>query len=781
MQTINRLNPGIKTGLTILLIGSAVLFGYETVPPGGSTFVPSSITWKDKAITPAEAGLLPVPQHVKLSANTFVIDDTWFYTQSGPGANPAATETLLAGLLEHGIRIRPATGNKMAKHTIHLNVQAGSVAIGKATDTNRVALEIQAYKLVLSPDKIIITANAPQGLFYGVQTLLQLAGATRGHALPAGEITDWPNLEVRMIYWDDAHHLEKITALKRIIRQCAFYKINAFAIKLEGHFQFKSAPAIVEPYALTPDEYQALTDYAKKYFVELVPYLDAPAHVAFILKHREYRNLRLFPDNNYQFSVTNPGTQKLLKGMFADLLAANKGGHYVLLSTDEAYYTGKNGDEVAAAKALGGNGKLLARFIREMADELHRQGRTVIFWGEYPLVPDDIPGLPAHLVNGVYSKDVAAFYRANGMRQFIYTSTQGVEPLFPNYYPSLTKDTSFQNISDRSVNRVAGLLKDISMAISENLSSFMGMIVAGWGDAGLHPETFWLGYATGTAAGWNHVDQTADSLSSRFYRSFYGPEQKDMKRVYELLSSQAVFYDNSWDEIDSDLRSPILGSHLEIFATPKSATDQAIPMLPVPAALTLAVNDSWDTANRIRLERVNDAMPYNTELMDLLEEINKTPGQKKYNIEVLNSVAALCRQNLTMLQALSQISKQLQRASVEAATKPARAVALIDSALLRVAGIKNERNKTLAFVEQVWFKDWQPLVAEANGRRFLSAVDNIKDHQPGRTIDLGYLIYRQLHYPMDAWAAGVVQARNAFAQKNGLPASSFKLDWKSYK
>ena len=88
-----------------------------------------------------------------------------------------------------------------------------------------------------------ITANASEGLFYGVQTLVQLMRHRDGVlSLPQGRITDWPDLPRRHIYWDDAHHLDRLPELKRAVRQASFYKINGFAIKLEGHFQFKSAP-----------------------------------------------------------------------------------------------------------------------------------------------------------------------------------------------------------------------------------------------------------------------------------------------------------------------------------------------------------------------------------------------------------------------------------------------------------------------------------------------------------------------------------------------------------
>ena len=83
----------------------------------------------------------------------------------------------------------------------------------------------------------------------------------------------------------------------------------------EGHFQYASAPAAVEPYALSPGEFQELTDYGLRYHVQVIPYLDGPAHIAFILKHPEYAGLREYPESNYELCVTNPDSYKLLFGM----------------------------------------------------------------------------------------------------------------------------------------------------------------------------------------------------------------------------------------------------------------------------------------------------------------------------------------------------------------------------------------------------------------------------------------------------------------------------------
>jgi N-acetyl-beta-hexosaminidase len=283
--------------------------------------------------------VLPSPQKVRLSANDFEFTHSW-RLEPGAGIKPAdmSVQSLREQLQERFQFKLDGSGNAAA---VHLVVAPNTVTVGATTNANRAAIAEQAYRIQLTSESVTITGNTATGLFYGVQTLVQLLKPEHGKLwLPEGEIEDWPDLELRIMYWDDAHHLEHLDALKAALRQASFYKINGFAIKLEGHFQYQHAPAIVEPYALTPAELQELTDYGLQYHVELIPYLDGPSHDSFILKHPEYAKLREYPDNNYEFCVTNPETYRLFEGMFEDLLAANKGSRHFVLSTDEAYYVG---------------------------------------------------------------------------------------------------------------------------------------------------------------------------------------------------------------------------------------------------------------------------------------------------------------------------------------------------------------------------------------------------------------------------------------------------------
>ncbi len=777
-----------------------------------------SVGYSQKSVGSSDSGahsgfnnLLPVPQQVSFSEQLFFLNDSWFidFTTNIQEDDPAL-RSLISELNDRfniKIRLQETAKKNNSRQIIRMTVKEGSVLIGKATDKNRAALQKQAYRLKLNSAEIAITANAPNGLFYGVQTLLQLVKSEKGQAfLPEGEIVDWPDIDLRMIYWDDAHHLERFDAMKRAIRQASYYKINAFALKLEGHFQFENAKPIVEPYAYTPAEYQELTDYAKAHYVELVPYLDAPAHISFILKHPEYADLRTFPNSNYEFSVTNPKSDELLLGMFDNLMEANKGGKYILFSTDEAYYVGKSESEKKRSEELGGDGIMYAEYITRIGNKLHEKGRTVIIWTEYPLTPSDIRLLPSHLVNGVYA---ARFYARNsddiwtpkfkehGMRQLIYNATQGVEPLFPNYYKlpeknPLTGNTSLNltdnelKQSDISKGNVGDVLEGISSSIAAGRSDFMGVVVAAWGDSGLNPETFWLGYAACSAAGWNSKSMTSKDLTNRFFNSFYGNKTVSMENVYRLLSTQAEFYDKSWEWSSSQNRTPIFGRSIKIFGNDKgafeepiTAQDQTLPALPVPSATDLSLNTDWNSKNKERLLAAEEFLMENNELMNLLQENLIRVDYQHYNLQVLRSVAQLCRQNLNMLLDLQRVNDFLNLSYSIASTNPAVAVSLIDQALDQVKKIRDERNEVLQTVTTVWYQDWYPRVAEANGRKYLDQVDDVKDHLPVRTVDMSYLIYRQLKYPLGKWAEEVADARNQFAKRNNLPASTETFKWET--
>jgi hexosaminidase len=723
--------------------------------------------------------VIPEPQEVELQSGVDLRFGPVWSLQSGPGvASGDIAQDSLRDLLKErfGLNAPANTGT-----LVRLEIQPGSITPGKATGADKRAIADQAYRLETSPAGVTITANASEGLFYGVQTLVQLLRPRNGTlSLPQGRITDWPDLPWRHIYWDDAHHLDRLPELKRAVRQASFFKINGFSIKLEGHFQFKSAPALVEPYAMTPAEYQVLTDYALRYHVQLIPYIDGPGHIAFILKHPEYAKYRSFPDSNYELCAVNPEAVKLLSGMFQDLVDANRGGKFVYLSTDEAYYIGLADNpecrEKTAAESLGSVGKLLAQFITKVANPLHEQGRTVIFWGEYPLKPADIAALPAHLINGeVYGPDFDPVFRKHGIRQMIYTSTQGGESrFFPDYF-SLPNARRLHPVPSQ-IDRLADGFREISYQPARSQAELQGAVVAGWADMGLHTETFWLGYATITAAGWHPGSPSVPESASAFYRLFYGDGAVNMDRVYQLMSQQSHFWLDSW-EWGTSLRKPIFGYSYGIYNPKQAVRDQALDLPPAPGA-DLQFDASWTRKNERKLALSDTFLAENDELLGLLHENLRTISLNRYNLEVYVSIAQLYRQNLEMLRDLGRINYLLESAQKAAGEKNAKqAIESLDRALQLAKLIRQQRNTALRDATATWEKSWFPRVLKANGRTFLHDLDDVKDHVPDRTVDNSYLVQRELALPFGAWVEAIRASRNQYARSNGIPLDTQAFDW----
>src|SRR4051812_28027021 len=147
--------------------------------------------------------VLPQPQQSNLTTQDFRFGDNWgLEIGNGVAPNSVAIEALREDLQSRFLVVL----GKSSDEIIHLEVSPGSVKPGNAQDRNGEAIAAQAYRIQLAPRSIRISANSDAGLFYGIETLVQLVKRSKGaYWLPEGEIVDWPDLELRQIYWDDAH------------------------------------------------------------------------------------------------------------------------------------------------------------------------------------------------------------------------------------------------------------------------------------------------------------------------------------------------------------------------------------------------------------------------------------------------------------------------------------------------------------------------------------------------------------------------------------------------
>jgi hypothetical protein len=244
------------------------------------------------------------------------------------------------------------------------------------------------------------------------------------------------------------------------------------------------------------------------------------------------------------------------------------------------------------------------------------------------------------------------------------------------------------------------------------------------------------------------------------------------------MSQGAQSWVDTWESGPST-RKPIWGYSAGIYNPRRPAHDPVLTLPALPGS-DLKFDGSWNTQNARRLQVAADALADNDQLLGLLHENLRTVEWNRYNLEVYISIASLYRQNLEMLLGIGRMCSALNAAQRSAAEgKPQDATESMDRALEIAHSIRRERNEALNNAIATWYKSWMPRVAEANGRKFLHELDDVKDHVPDRTVDMTYLVGRELQLPFGDWVAGIIKARNQYAAAHQLPADSRTFDWQS--
>src|SRR6202012_4556706 len=87
----------------------------------------------------------------------------------------------------------------------------------------------EGYRLTIAAQRITLTGSGA-GVFYGVQTLLQLISGKDKETciLPCVEIEDSPRFAYRGFMLDVARHFYSVDQVKQVLDLMARYKLNTF-------------------------------------------------------------------------------------------------------------------------------------------------------------------------------------------------------------------------------------------------------------------------------------------------------------------------------------------------------------------------------------------------------------------------------------------------------------------------------------------------------------------------------------------------------------------------
>jgi len=693
--------------------------------------------------------VLPAPRKLELRPEVLWITDLdWGLRLSNVDENDIAVRTFASCMKEEhcdDLKIGERKPNYF-----ELAVRPGAVATG--LDPRR---DEQAYRIEVASGQISLVGNGRPGLFYAVQTFLQLM---RGRGVPLGRIIDWPQYEIRAIHWDTKHHQDRMETLKRYLDQAAEFKINAVLYELEDKFAYPSHPVVGAPGAWTTEQLQELVDYALERHIQVIPDVQSPAHMAYVLKHDEFAHLRC-DGSNYQICMDDPEARKLLFDLYDDVCEATRGCRFFHVSTDEVYYAGicetyrkPYNDETRSLTWVD--------YVNAAHEHLSKKGREMIVWGEYPLLPEHVKLLPRTLINGVAGKipEQTEIEHEHGIRQFTYVPMQGSELMFPNYFTHSARD------GRRQKGRLE-TAREEAMAGYRCCKNSIGTFAAAWDDSGLHDECFWLGWAMMGQASWT-PGLGVEQVVADFCDIFYGPEASDLPEVYRDLQYGARFFESTLERLPSKVRGPAYGSWNQKRPVPRSDLTMVPPALPNPD--DLSIEPVFRPRYARALAEAHERLKDNDRLLLRLQANLTRVRRNHHSLEVFLSIACWQRHAIELVLGLAEAEDILVRASEAARERNhERAIELMLEARDNVRALIEDMTTMYQRLKAVWEKSRFEKGRTVDGREFVHIMDDVKDHTADRRPDLSYIISHEENIGLPKWLDGLQQVIRAHSAAHG--------------
>jgi len=258
----------------------------------------------------------------------------------------------------------------------------------------------QGYVLVSEDYNILIEASTPQGLFYGIQTLLQLLNSSQNKlSLNELKVIDYPALEIRGISDDISRgQAPTIKNLKKFIKELSHYKINQYyLVYMQDMFKFTNHPEIGKNRGIySKEDIIELQNYAKKFFIEIIPIFQTIGHWDNILHNPDYWDYGEFPGSN-SLNITNEKIYELLEEMIGELSEAFK-SEYFHIGADESWDVGK----VASKKYVEdvSFGIAYLNHYKRVYDIVKKYGykKVIIYHDIFYKYKDVLEGLPKDMI-----------------------------------------------------------------------------------------------------------------------------------------------------------------------------------------------------------------------------------------------------------------------------------------------------------------------------------------------------------------------------------------------
>ncbi len=284
-------------------------------------------------------------------------------------------------------------------------------------------LKSEGYLLDVSQNGITIKAIDEKGLFYGLQSLVQLIRKkNKIIAVPAYHIQDEPRFAYRGIHLDVARHLFSVQSIKKWLDLLAFYKINTFHWHLTDdqgwRIEIKKYPLLqsvsayrdetlighkrADPHRFdgkryggyyTQEEVKDIVAYASARRITTIPEIEMPGHAQAVLAAYPqlgctggpYQTATYWGVFEDVFCAGNEETFHFLEDVLDEVIPLFPSA-YIHIGGDECpknrWHNCPKCQKRIKAEQLKDEHELQAYFIARIERYLNAKGKKIIGWDE---------------------------------------------------------------------------------------------------------------------------------------------------------------------------------------------------------------------------------------------------------------------------------------------------------------------------------------------------------------------------------------------------------------
>lgn len=349
--------------------------------------------------------VIPVPLSMEKGTGSFLLsENTKLYT------NLQGEEAVLLENYLKSLPIQFKQGKKKDKENI-LSLMV--------TKENALLPSPESYTLSVTPQRILIQATSGAGLFYGIQTLLQLSQPMRtGYSVTSIEIQDTPRFAYRGFMLDVSRHFFSKDFVKKQIDALAYYKINRLHLHLTDaagwRIEIKKYPLLTEFAAwrtdaswkkwwnggrkyvrydepgayggyYTQDDIREILAYARQHHITVIPEIEMPAHSEEVLAAYPQLSCSGEPYKNADFCVGNEETFTFLENVLTEVMELFP-SEYIHIGGDEAgkaaWKTCPKCQKRMKDEHLSNVDELQSYLIHRIEVFLNAHGRKLLGWDE---------------------------------------------------------------------------------------------------------------------------------------------------------------------------------------------------------------------------------------------------------------------------------------------------------------------------------------------------------------------------------------------------------------